>query len=165
MKKFLILAFCLVLAVTLSGCGKKTAEKTAEKALEKLTNGQADVDVSGNTVKINTNSGSYAYGDKVDLPSDFPSDVYVIDGTIKTASSDKQYESFAVSIETSKSATDVKSDYESKLKDKGWNITYSSSAQDSYSISAEKDNRTVSAFISPSEGKTMVILSVTKKIE
>lgn len=165
MKKLFILCFCLVLAVTLSGCGKKTAEKAAEKVIEKATNGQADVDVSGNTVKINTNTGSYAYGDKVDLPSDFPSDVYVIDGTIKTASSDKQYGSFAVSIETSKSVSDVKSDYESKLKDKGWNITYSASAQDSSSITAEKDNRSVSVFISSSEDKTMVILSVTKKIE
>ena len=163
MKKTLILAFCLVLAVTLSGCGKKTAEKAAEKTLEKLTNGQVDVDEG--TVKINTNSGSYAYGEEVDLPSDFPSDVYVIDGTIKTASTDKQYGSFAVSIETSKSVSDVKSDYENKLKEKGWNITYSATAQDSSSISAEKDNRVVSVFISSSEGKTMVILSVTKKLE
>lgn len=168
MKKFYIFALCVVLAgmaFVVTGCGKKTAEKAAEKAIEESTGGQAEVDVGTNSVKINTNAGSFQAGGNISLPSGFPSDVYVIDGTIKAASTVTEGESYTVSIETSKSVSEAKSEYESKLKDDGWNVTLSMDFQGSASLAAEKGDRTVTVSVGESEGKTLVILGTSKKVE
>lgn len=168
MKKFYIFALCVVLtgmAFVVTGCGKKTAEKAAEKAIEKATNGQAEVDIGTNSVKINTNAGSFQAGENISLPSGFPSDVYVIDGTIKAASTVTEGEAYTVSIETSKSVTAAKEAYESKLKENGWNVTLSMDFQGSASLAAEKGDRTVTVSIGESEGKTLVVLGTSKKVE
>lgn len=165
MKKFYIFALCVMLvgmAFAVTGCGKTTAEKAAEKAVEKATNGQASVNISTNTVTINVNGSSYQAGGNVKLPSGFPSDVYVIDGTIKAASTVKENESYTVSIETTKSVADAKAKYESELKNDGWEITISMSYENSASVGAKKGDRTVTVAIGESEGKTLVVVTVAK---
>lgn len=165
MKKYLTLALCLVLVVIMFavvGCGKKTAEKVAEKALEKVTNSQVDVDVDNNTVKINTNQGTFESGDKVSLPAGFPSDVFVIDGTIKTATKMAQNEYYTVSIETTKSVTAADAEYQQELKKDGWEITATFSIGGGSSITAQKDDRTLSVTINDNEGKTLVVIGTSK---
>jgi hypothetical protein len=168
MKKSLIIALCLVVGfglIFVAGCGKKTAEKTIEKSIEESTNGQADVDLDEGSVKVNTNAGSFVVGEEVSLPSGFPSDVHVIDGTIKSAVTIKENESYTITVETSKSIAQAKSDYETELKADGWTVSASVDLTNVSSLSAEKGNRTVSVVISESEGKTMVMIGTATKSE
>jgi hypothetical protein len=134
-----------------------------EKSIEKSTNGQADVDLSNESVKINTNEGTFAVGGEISLPSGFPSDVHVIDGTIKSAVTIKENESYTITVETTKSISQAKSDYETELKADGWTINATVDLTNASSLSAEKGNRTVSVVISESEGKTMVVIGTATK--
>jgi len=166
MKKSLIFALCLVAGFSLifvAGCGKKAAETAAEKAIEKSTNGQADVDLSTNSVKVNTNAGTFEVGGKIDLPSGFPSDVYVIDGTITAATTLTANEGYTISIVTDKSVSEAKDLYEAKLKADGWTITFTMNVADGASVAGEKDNRTVTVSIGKTEGQTQVVVGVANK--
>lgn len=164
-KTLFLISLLLSVSIVLIGCGKKTAEKATEKALEKATNGQADVDVSQNTVTMNSNGGSWSAGENVSLPDNFPDDVYVVEGKITIVSTVTETNGFAISLETSKSASELKSLYEEKLREKGWNISMSLAYEGSVTIGAEKDNRTVSVSINPGdEGKTIVVLSTSQDL-
>lgn len=163
-KLIIITAVLLALTIGLTGCGKKAAEKAAEKAtenaIEKATNGQADVDISGNTVSVNTDQGSYQAGGNVDLPAGFPDDVYVADGNITAAFSTTETNGYTVSIESSQSVSELKALYEQKLQSEGWNISLNMTFEGSASLSAEKDQRIVSIGMNPDDsGKTVVVIS------
>ncbi|MFA5051834.1 MAG: hypothetical protein WC544_02100 [Patescibacteria group bacterium] len=161
-KAYWILPVIAIVAVSLaaSGCTKKVAEKTAEKAIEAATNGQADVDIDDNTLTINTDTGSYQAGDSVSLPDNFPSDVYVIDGTIKAAVANTQNESFVVSIQTSTSVDDAKTQYVQQLADDGWTIGTNMTYAGAVTLISEKDNRTLSVGIMEVDNQTTVNLNV-----
>lgn len=161
-KQLLTVLAIVAVALTVTGC-KKTAEKVAESIIEKSTNGQADVDVDNDQVTINTNGGSYQAGENISLPDGFPTDVYVVDGTIKSAITTKANEIYNVSIETTKSVSDVKSEYESKLQSEGWTITVNATYGGSASLAAEKANRQVSVIIGETDGKATVTLGTSVK--
>ena len=150
----------VAMALVVSGC-KSTAEKAAEKSIEKATNGAADVDLDNNSVTINTNGGSYQAGENVTLPSGFPSDVYIIDGTLKAAMTQETGNSFIVSIETSKSVTQAKTSYEKEIADDGWTITTNMTYSGTVTLMAEKSNRTLGVGVSEVDGKTMVNISTS----
>lgn len=137
-----------------AGCGKKVSIHT--------TNGDvdADVDVGTNSANININGSTLQTGDSVTLPSDWPSDVYVIDGTVKAAWSTPNV-SYSASIEASKSLAEAKSLYESKLSTDGWTITMNGSI-DAHSavIIATKGTKSVQVSIGDADGPTVVILTV-----
>lgn len=160
---------CAVIALVLTGCGKNTAEKTAEKTIERATNGNVNVDVSGSNVniKINTNEGTIegSTGESVSLPSGFPSDVYVIDGTIKTVVKKTDTNGYSVSLETAKTAAEAKTLYESKLKGAGWNVTFSMTTDTGATLSATKGTRTCTVIISTDQGVTTVILGTSETSE
>jgi len=143
---------CLLLAVVLTGCGEKTAEKTAEKAIETSTGGSVDVDIEEDSMKINTNAGSMEVGESVSLPAGFPSDVHVVDGTVISATTITEGEVYAVSVETTKSVSAVKTEYENELEKDGWTTTMSLTIQD----------RSVSVTIGESDGKTIVSIGTSK---
>lgn len=163
-KTYWIAPFLVVALIGLgAGCGKTAAEKATEKAIEKSTGGKAKVDIGTNSFKVNTNSGSWQAGDKVAVPDGFPKDVYVIDGTVKSAFSTPANKSFSLSIETSKSVADAQAAYEQKLKADGWSITASGTVMNSASLVAEKGNRTTTVGVSPSDKLTIVILTTEEK--
>jgi len=161
MKKLFVVIFCLALALVVSGCGEKAVEKAAETAIEQSTGGQADVDIGTNSIKVNTNEGSLQVGGNISLPSGFPSDVHVIDGTITAATTVTEGEAYTVSIETSKSVAAAKSEYETELKNDGWNVTLAMTFEGGATLAAEKDNRSVSVSMSESDGKTLVVLGTS----
>lgn len=158
MKKLFVLMAILIVAVMLSGCG----EKAAEKAIETSTGGSVDVDFDDNSMKINTNAGSLEVGEKVSLPAGFPSDVHVVDGTIVTAMTITEGETYTVSIQTSKTVNSVKKEYESELASDGWDVTMSLAVEDGFTMSAEKGDRMVIISIGSEDEGALVVLSTSK---
>ncbi|MFA6587551.1 MAG: hypothetical protein WCT08_00610 [Patescibacteria group bacterium] len=159
-KTYYLLMPALLLAMVfgLSAC-KSTSQKAAESIIEKSTNGQADVDLTNNSIKVNTNGSSWETGDKVSLPTDFPSDIYVPEGTIKTALKTDANSSFTVSLESTTSMADIKSAYESHFQSQSWTITSSGAIQNSFSYLAQKGNRDLTVGISDSDGKRIVSIT------
>ncbi len=155
----------VVAGLTLLGasCGKKVAEKTVENAIEKSTNGQADVDISNKQVQINTNGTSLTAGENVKLPSGFPADVYVIDGTLKSTLALAEDNGYSVTLTTSTSAADVKTKYESQLKADGWTIISTLALPEGSMLTAEKGLRTTSVTMTTPDGETMVSISTREK--
>lgn len=158
----------MLLALTLPllglSCAKKAVERSAEKSIEKATNGAADVDIGTNSVKVNINGGSTVgeVGDSVKVPDGFPSDVYVIDGTVKTAVTKTDTKGYTLSINTSLTPAEAKSRYEAKLKEQGWTIIMTLDAGDGATVSASKGERNVTVIISTSDGQTNVILGTSE---
>lgn len=152
-----------VAVVFLAGCGKSANEKAAEKIIEAQSGGKADVDINDKNVKVETEKGTMESGENVKLPADFPKDVYVIDGTIKAAISDKDNQGQTISIETDKDVAEISTVYQEKLKADGWKITGTMNFGDSATVVGEKDDRVVSIIAGKSDGKTMVNVSVGKK--
>jgi len=166
-KIYLLLPVLLLAIFTLAGCGKsalqKATEKTAEKIIEEQSGGNANVDINEGNVKIESEQGKVEIGENAELPADFPEDVYVIDGKIVMANSDKVSGSLSVSLETDKSTEEASSIYQEKLKAEGWNITNIMNLSGLSNISAEKDNRNVSVIIGESNGKTSINITIMKK--
>jgi Neuraminidase (sialidase) len=142
-----------------AGCGKTVTEKAAEKAVEKATNGQANVNVSTNSATVNFNGGSVHVGEAVGIPASFPDDVYVIDGTIKAATTITEGQVYGLTIETTKSVTEAVALYNTNLANEGWTIAYSATANEASTLMAQKDKRTVTIGISTTDGKTTVVIS------
>jgi len=159
MKKTIFLSLAVILAGTLilTGCGE---EKVAEKAIESSTGGQADVDVDDDTVTVNTNGSSFTAGEAVSLPSGFPSDVYVIDGTIKAATTVTEGEVYSVSIQTDTSVSDAADEYQEELANDGWEVNMTLNAGGVSSMTAQKDNRTVTISIGQDEDENKTLVTI-----
>lgn len=160
-KRTLVIAALILVTLPAAGCAKKASDKTLEKAIEKSTNGTADVDIKNNSVTINTNGGSWQTGEQVSLPSGFPSDIYVVDGTIKTAVTTVAGQAYMIALSSTKTVSEIKALYESKLVSDGWTISANMTIQTSVSLVAEKGNRTVTLGISPSDDSTTVVSLTT----
>ncbi|MFA6391537.1 MAG: hypothetical protein WCW66_02115 [Patescibacteria group bacterium] len=163
MKKISLIAIMLlaVAVVAGAGCAKKVSENTAENAIEKSVGGDADVDIDDDSARINVNGSSMAWGENVSLPDNFPSDVYVTEGDLKSAMETAD-EAFSVTVESTKSLTAVRSEYETELANDGWDVNSTYAIEGSVTLGGEKDDRMIILSISESEGKTMVIITTTK---
>lgn len=166
-RKYFLFPAIIVAALVLSGCGKsvsqKANEKIAEKIIESQSGGAADVDFDDDNVTVKTDKGKMEVGESVALPADFPSDVYVIEGIIKMAISDTNNNGHTISIETDKSIEDAAAAYQEKLVSDGWKIAGTVNLNDSFMITAEKNERSASVTINKSETATNVFLTVAKK--
>jgi len=161
-KTLLLLTLVLAAGMILSGCTKKAAETAAEKAIEGATNGQAEVDIDTNSVKVNTNGSSVQIGGDVAMPENFPDDVYVVDGTLTYAMTIAENKSYTVTVTTNKSVSEVKSLYETKLAEDGWAIDVNSMIQGSLGLGAQKGNRTVTITAATQDDKTMVVITTSE---
>ena len=162
MTKLLVLSICLLTAVLfLSGCCKTVTEESIESDIEEATGGDADVDLDDGTVSINTNEGTFEAGEDVDIPDGFPSDVHVIDGTV-TAAMQMGEGIYTVTIQTSKTASQAKSEYREELENDGWTINFSLDVEGGSTMTGEKDERTVSVSISSDDADgTLVVVGTS----
>ena len=119
------------------------------------------MDIDNDQVTVNTNAGSFQAGESVSLPSDFPDDVYVIDGTIKTALALTENQGYSVSIESNVSVSEAKSTYESELADAGWTIASTYSTANGAVLSAQKANRLATVSLSEADNQTTVVISTS----
>ena len=140
------------------GCGKKVVINTPNG------NVNGTIDVTRNSANMNINGTTLQTGQQVSLPADFPSDVYVIAGTIKTAVSTPNV-SDTVALTATASMADANALYKQKLQDSGWTITTSGVIDvHSAAILASKDTRTVSVAISDTDGPTVVTITVMRNV-
>jgi len=164
--KFFGLISVAILTLALSGCGQSTSEiigeKTIEKMIEEQSGGQAQVDLDKGSMKIESADGTFEAGENTTLPTDFPEDIYVIEGKIISAITNPAIENFSVSIETDKNLDEVSAIYQEKLKDENWKITGTMNFGEAVSIVASKDGRSASVMATAEGGKTTVILNAGK---
>lgn len=156
--------------LALAGCGPSVSEKVgqeiAEKAIESSTGGQADVDINADGgATIETAEGKFQSGDDLSLPSDWPSDVYVIDGKVKAVIAGKEGSGTTISIEADGAIKDIAATYKNELESDGWKISGTMDFGTSASVIAEKDDRNVSVMIGEGDEKTSVVLSISKQVE
>ena len=149
MKKTLIML--VVLTLVFAGCGvsEKIAETATEKAIESATG--ADVDVDTNTVNITTQEGDkISVGEKLSLPSDFPSDVPVYDDKTILAASTTAENQYALTMTSTDSYSEIDEFYQTELESDGWTIeshnTMAISGNTSIFV-AKKGDRTLSVGI------------------
>lgn len=149
----------LGLGFGLTAC-KSAADKTVESAIESTTGTDVDVDSSQNRVAVNVNGTSWETGDQVSLPANFPDDIYVVEGTLKVAIANDAMQGFTVSLETTKSVSDVKALYTKELADDGWTITGTVDIQGSASVMATKAKRSTTVTIGANEDKSKTVVSI-----
>lgn len=161
----ILLATVTLLTLVGAGCGKKAAddaaETAAENAIENATNGQADVDLGTNSIKVNTSNSSFQVGSNVTLPANFPEDVYVVDGTLTSAITGAETSSFTLTIKTTKSVSEVQSLYKQQLAAEGWSLPVDVTYADSAAVGGQKGNRSVSVTIANDTQNGGTVVGVT----
>lgn len=166
-KKQIAVAIISSLVLLGAGCGKSASqyasEKAAEKIIEKQTGGKVNIDTSNNTVKYETKDGTFQSGENVQIPESFPKDIYIAEGKLVSAISNKENGVHSISIQSTEKASDLAKKYEEKFKADGWKITGTMNFGDTYSVIAEKDTRQVSVMVGKTDKETTVVISVGKK--
>lgn len=138
----------------------------SNKTTVSTPNGDVQIDRDGDTVTVNTNEASLEVGEQVSLPSDFPTDVHVADGTLQAAFKLDSGNAFSVSLISNDSVTDLKSEYQSEMKNDGWTVLSSLDLPTGSTIAAEKDNRMFSVSMSQGDdGATNVVISTSTDTE
>jgi len=158
MKRSSILFFgvVLLLPLLLTGCGKTAAELTAEKIIENNLGGNADVNIKGDSVNIETDQGNWQAGQGASLPDNWPADIYVPEGNIITAINTGLNQGITVVVD--KSVAELKDEYKEQMAGLGWNSTTEFSIDNSVILGAEKDGRLLSiSIVSEDNQSTMVI--------
>ena len=164
--------YCLLMAAllfSLAACGKnaeeKKMEKTTEKMIEQSSGGKVKVDLSQEQIKIKDQHGEAVISAKgnVQIPNDFPKDVYVHPNT-KVLIAQTVDGGFHVLLESAEDPEPLVNTYKGKMKTDGWKETNAISMGATGIITYEKDNRRAMVTISQSEkGKTGIQLQIHKK--
>jgi uncharacterized protein YxeA len=169
MKNKVVILIVIGLIVLIGGgfwIQKKISQKRIETTIEKTTGGKASVDLDEQTIKINTNQGSWQAGKEVELPPDFPKDVPLTQGVITASTTLPQEKSYSVIIESSKNLEEIKTEYETKLPQQGWTVSSVSATANTSLISASKEQRRLTvSILKNNKNKTVVTLTIAPESE
>lgn len=164
MKKILFCALCLIIVVT--GCSKKAREKTIEKQIELATNSEAKVDLSKNSVNITgkDDKGDYkiSMGESIEIPDNFPKDVYIYQPS-KTTSSMELSEGHSITLATQDNIKKIVSKYNDKMKQQKWVKETSMSFGSQAMLVYKKKNRVVNISVIQENDNNVITLLVSKK--
>lgn len=164
MNKSLALAVAGVMLLGL-GC-KSPSQMATEKMIEAAAGGKANVDVNGNTIKVETKEGTAEFGGNK-LPDNWASDAPVYPGaTIQfsgAANPENGKAGTMVMLQTKDSGTTVLEYYKKELESQGWKINGTYQAGASATLAATKDNRTIGITIAASGEQTMITVGVSTK--
>lgn len=134
--------------------------------MEAASGGKADVDVSGNVVKVKTADGEATWGD-TKLPDNWPSDAPVYAGAkVMYSGSNNLTNGQAgsmVMMQTTDSADTVAAYYKKELASQGWKIEGNFSGGGTTSIMASKDKRALVVSVAAADGQTTVSITVGTK--
>lgn len=120
------------------------------------------------TIKSNDGQSATSYGENVQIPDGFPSDVPIYDPATLVSSSKLSEGQYSVSARTASTVSDVTSFYKNDMKEQGWNSQIESSYGDGTILSFKKGNRTASVTVSvqpqeSSDRKTFFTVSTSDK--
>ena len=148
----------LILGVpVLSSCGQ-SVESIAEKAIEAGTGADVDIADGGVTVK-STDGTTTSIGEGVDLPSNWPSDVPVVDGTLVTVSVSGTEGEATAMWKVDGDVTTVANAYKTELKSAGYTIINETTIAMAILIGAEGNGKNVSASVTDTDGQTVVTIT------
>lgn len=152
----------LVPALLGGGCFNSLAESAIEGQIEAQTGGQAQVDLSGESVTYTDTEtgGTVALGANLTLPSDFPADILIYEGEITLASaSNVPGEGASLVFTTSESAAVIADWYKAKLIAAGWSEAGTFDLQGTSLRSYEKDGVTISLSLMTKDSVTTVVVA------
>jgi outer membrane lipoprotein-sorting protein len=161
MRYFIILTAMMVMF----GCGEKAgeeaAEKMVEKAIESSFDGEAEVDIEKDSIRIESEEGemSMTMGDSASLPADFPDDVLIYQGA-ELSMGMKLPQGFNLSLQTKDDRSKVSEAYLAEMTAKGWTKEMFRDMGEQRMMIFKKDERAVNVTISPNEGMTQITLTV-----
>ena len=160
-----LVVMCLVLTAV-AACKKaseSTAEKTAVRAIERATGNKADVNISGEGIKITGKEGgkefSYEASGKggVALPKNFPDDVPRYPGAAVLSSMSQGNAMSMVTFQTADAVDRVYEFYNAKLRDDGWEIVNEVTTPQMRMISVKKKaDREANITVISGEGKSTI---------
>ncbi|MFA7323675.1 MAG: hypothetical protein WC005_04875 [Candidatus Nanopelagicales bacterium] len=155
-----VAATLLLGAPIMSACGQ-SAESLTEQAIEAGTG--SDVDIEGDKVTVTDEDGTaVSIGEDVALPSNWPSDVPTVDGTLFTVSVSETSGEASAMWKTAGDPAAMAGAYKSALEAAGYTITSETKTADLVIIGAEGNGKTISVMFSQAEGEAVVTLSVAK---
>lgn len=158
-----------IAALAAAGCGKKVAEIAAEKAIEysAKADGQdvkVNIQSGDETMVVESKDGSFATGENVAIPENFPKDVPVYKGLKPTMSSTMGGEgSFMLSGTIEDSPDDAATYYSREAAANGWTETTKISQPQMIMLAYEKDDRAMTIMSSSEAGSTSLSITVAKK--
>ena len=149
--------------LALAGCGQKVGEAIVEKALEKSieadSGNNADVEVSGGSIKISTDAGAVEVtsGASAKLPVDFPADLYVYENA-KVLMFGRSPKGFSLSLQTADNLNTVIDQYRAKMIGQGWEEEASVDMGDQGMLAYKKEARTVSIAFTTDSTVTHIVM-------
>lgn len=160
LKKIQLAIFC---ALILNACGKTPQETTAETMLKTTTGHDATVKKEGDNTKvtINTQDGAVKMhsGKNLNLPNDFPSDVYLPAGiTITHIMQSGPITALALTVPGQVEA--VFHDMAEQMTGKGWKTRTTNLSEKGAVLIFEKDTRRTAAFITVDRDSGQVSISL-----
>ncbi len=156
--KFTALFLCLAL-VFVTGCQKsekKAAEKAMEKAIEKDTGKPAKVNIDKDKVVVERKGGKaeFAKEGSLNLPDNFPKDVYIYPGA-KVVMSFSDKSGITVTLATDDNVSDVAAKYDKEMSKKGWSQESTVKMQQMQIFTYKKGNQNVTIQIMPGSSQMM----------
>lgn len=150
-----------VALLILTGCGKKPEEKIAEKIIEQNTGGKAKVDITDQSVKVETEEGTMnmTTGKSAKIPESFPSDIYIFKpAEVKMAMEVGQ--GYSVALATGKEIDAVASAYKKEMVKRGWKQQAAMDMGENAMLIYEKEKRVTNVAVTREEGETKIVLTV-----
>lgn len=156
--------------IIVAGVGLFVTKKAVDKGVEELEHQGKKLGVEKN------DKGNYEYkgkdsssesGDNVEVPKDWPADVAVYEGNVKSATNLSGGKSMVITISTPDDKTAIIDYYKKNMKSEGWTESSSSNYSGTTSIMYQRDNykRTASITVGADysdKSKSMITLTVGK---
>lgn len=142
-RRWVLLFVSVAVALALVGCqriAEQAVESATEAAIEDATGNKVDIEEGSVSIE-GTDGASVNIGDSAEVPSDFPADVPVYEGTVKAAVTTP--EGFNLTLETPDTPQQVLEFYQTRLEADGWTKEVSVSTADGGTFGAKKGERRV----------------------
>lgn len=154
---------CVVLGMLLliAGCGKKIEEKIAEKAIEQGTDGKAKVDLSKNTMPIETENGSFSAGTSSKIPDGFPSDIFIFKPSEMIGSMAGTGKGYSIAMKTSKDVASVTEAYKKAMTGNEWKQKAAMDMGTQAMLVYEKEKRTANIVIGQKDNETSIVITAS----
>jgi len=167
MRQIRVLAVLCVFLAALPACKKaseSSAERSAERAIERATGNKADVNITGEGIKVSGKEGGKEFSYEVAgkggaaLPKGFPDDLPRYPGASVLSSMSQGNAMSMVTLQTGDAPERVYDYFAAKLRDGGWDIVNQVTTPQMRLISGKKADREANVTVVGGEGKSTITL-------